>query len=123
MHALHGDASHTKDGLPNEGHDRHAGTAAVCSIGLHSDPNRRVPQDDGRKSYKSAVAGGGGGNNNGTRVNKFGVLQWDKQHKCKNCDKYVFHFEQDCHSLPENKAKKAEFDRKCKEERSKTPNK
>ena len=75
------------------------------------------------KSYKSAVAGGGGGNNNGTRVNKFGVLQWDKQHKCKNCDKYVFHFEQDCHSLPENKAKKAEFDRKCKEERSKTPNK
>ena len=75
------------------------------------------------KLYKSAVAGGGGDNNNGTRVNKFGILQWDKQHKCKNCDKYVFHFEQDCHSLPENKAKKAEFDRKCKEERSKAHNK
>ena len=52
--------------------------------------------------------------NNETKM-RHGILMWKKMHHCRNCKKDVLHFEKDCLSLPENRAK-ADAARKKKNE-------
>jgi hypothetical protein len=120
-----------------EGHEKaltmatEAMTQMAAQVRAISDLNQRVPsststympiptdltlntQDDTKSKGGRGGGGGGAEVNNETKM-RHGRLMWKKMHHCKNCKKDVLHFEQDCLSLPENRAK-AEAAKKKKDE-------
>ena len=44
-----------------------------------------------------------------------GEMTWKARHRCKHSGLDAFHFEANCHKLPQNLAKKAEFHKAMQE--------